>query len=161
MGLKMDDKAYGRLVLHSIPTKETGEMVVSYFSRIVKTVSSEKIAQKIKHTPFVFSKNISKKKGEKIAQNLRDLGARAEFVPNVAVARDPDQLSDPALLEISESPLLESIQKKSHPSRPQDSLGLSKRIFTAIVVICLVAVFSLLAWQLYHLLAEKLFSAHP
>ena len=158
MGLKINDKAHGRLVLHSIPTKEIEEMVVSYLSRIVKNVSSEKMAQKIKQTPFVLSKNISNKKGGKIAQNLRDLGARAEFVPNIAAARDPDQLSETTLLEISESPLPESIQKKSHPSRPQDSPSLSKRIFTAIVVICLAAVFSLLAWQLYHLLAEKFFN---
>ena len=142
----------GRLVLHSIPTKETEEMLVSYLGRIVKNVSSEKIAQKIKQTPFVFSKNISNKKGEKIAQNLRDLGARAEFVPHVAVARDPYQLSETDLLEISGSPLLESLQKKSHPSRQQDSSGLGKQIITAIVVICLVAVFSLLAWQLYVLI---------
>ena len=152
MSEKRNENPRGRLVLYSIPTKETEEMLVSYLGRIVKNVSSEKIAQKIKQTPFVFSKNISNKKGEKIAQNLRDLGARAEFVPHVAVARDPYQLSETDLLEISGSPLLESLQKKSHPSRQQDSSGLGKQIITAIVVICLVAVFSLLAWQLYVLI---------
>jgi hypothetical protein len=154
MSEKKNENPMGRLVLHSIPTKETEEMLVSYLGRIVKNVSSEKIAQKIKQTPFVFSKNISSKKGEKIAQNLRDLGARAEFVPHVAVARDPDQLSDTDLLEISGSPLPESIQKKSHPSRQQDSSGLGKQVITAIVVICLVAIFSLLAWQLYVLIGK-------
>jgi len=144
----------GRLVLHSIPTKETEEMLVSYLGRIVKNVSCEKVAQKIKQTPFVLSKNISNKKGEKIAQNLRNLGARAEFVPHLAWARDPDELSETDLLEISGSPLLESLQKKSHPSHQQDSSGLGKQVITAIVVICLAAVFSLLAWQLYFLIGE-------
>ena len=144
----------GRLVLHSIPTKETEEMLVSYLGRIVKNVSSEKVAQKIKQTPFVLSKNISNKKGEKIAQNLRDLGARAEFVPHIAWARDPDELPGADLLEISGSPLLESLQKKSHPFRQQDSPGLGKKVITAIVVICLAAVLSLLAWQLYFLIGK-------
>jgi len=102
----------GRLVLHSIPTKETEEMLVSYLGRIVKNVSSEKVAQKIKQTPFVLSKNISNKKG------------------------------------------LESLQKKSHPSRQQDSPGLGKKVITAIVVICLAAVLSLLGWQLYFLIGK-------
>jgi hypothetical protein len=154
MSEKRNENPRGRLVLLSIPTKETEEMLVSYLGRIVKNVSSEKMARKIKQTPFVLSKNISNKKGEKIAQNLRDLGARAEFVPHLAVARNPDQLSETDLLEISGSPLRESIQKKSHPSRQQDSPGLGKQIITAIVVICLVAVFSLLAWQLYVLIVK-------
>jgi len=154
MSEKKNENPMGRLVLHSIPTKETEEMLVSYLGRIVKNVSSEKVAQKIKQTPFVLSKNISNKKGEKIAQNLRNLGARAEFVPHLAWARDPDELSETDLLEISGSPLLESLQKKSHPSRQQDSSGLGKQVITAIVVICLAAVFSLLAWQLYFLIGE-------
>jgi hypothetical protein len=154
MSEKKNENPMGRLVLHSIPTKETEEMLVSYLGRIVKNVSSEKVAQKIKQTPFVLSKNISNKKGEKIAQNLRNLGARAEFVPHLAWARDPDELSETDLLEISGSPLLESLQKKSHPSHQQDSSGLGKQVITAIVVICLAAVFSLLAWQLYFLIGE-------
>jgi hypothetical protein len=154
MNEKKNENPMGRLVLHSIPTKETEEMLVSYLGRIVKNVSCEKVAQKIKQTPFVLSKNISNKKGEKIAQNLRNLGARAEFVPHLAWARDPDELSETDLLEISGSPLLESLQKKSHPSHQQDSSGLGKQVITAIVVICLAAVFSLLAWQLYFLIGE-------
>jgi hypothetical protein len=154
MSEKKNENPMGRLVLHSIPTKETEEMLVSYLGRIVKNVSSEKVAQKIKQTPFVLSKNISNKKGEKIAQNLRDLGARAEFVPHLSWTRDPDELSGSDLLEISGSPLLESLQKKSHPSRQQDSPGLGKKVITAIVVIFLAAVLSLLGWQLYFLIGK-------
>ena len=33
----VNESEFGKLVLHSIPTKETQEMVVSYLSRIIKT----------------------------------------------------------------------------------------------------------------------------
>ena len=83
----VNESEFGKLVLHSIPTKETQEMVVSYLSRIIKNVPAEKLAQRVKITPFVLSKNIAVKKGERIAQNLRDLGAKAEFVPHDPGAR--------------------------------------------------------------------------
>jgi hypothetical protein len=147
----------GRLVLHSIPTQETEDMVVSYLSRMVKNVPAEKLAQKIKIVPFVLSKNIAVKKGERIAQNLRDLGAKAEFVPHDSGTQVPGWISETALSPEFESILLMSEQHKSkQPSRPGSS-SFSKHLITAIVVIILVAVLSFLTWQLHDLLTAKFF----
>jgi hypothetical protein len=154
----VNESEFGKLVLHSLPTKETQEMVVSYLSRIIKNVPAEKLAHRVKITPFVLSKNIAVKKGERIAQNLRDLGAKAEFVPHDPGARGLEPLSEMAL-----APELESIQVMSEQNKSQQltrpgSSRFGKHLITAVVVVMLIAVFSLLTWQLYHLLAEKFFN---
>ena len=152
----VNESEFGKLVLHSLPTKETRAMVVSYLSRIVKNVPAEKLAERIKTTPFVLSKNMAVKNGERIAQNLRDLGAKAEFVPHDPVARNLEPLTEIAVTPAFESIQLMSDQNNSQqPTRP-GSLKSGKHLVTAIVVIMLIAVFSLLGWQLYHLLAERL-----
>ncbi len=157
-GGTVNENVYGRLVLQSIPTKEAEEMVVSYLSRIVKNIPAEKLAQKVKLTPFVLSKNIADKKGERIAQNLRDLGARAEFVPHDSVAPDPKPISETAMGHELESLLLLAEKNKSRQPERTESPSLAKRLITASVVILLVAVLSLLTWQVYHLVTEKFFN---
>jgi hypothetical protein len=152
MGESVKQSGYGRLVLYSIPSKETEEMVVSYLSRRVKNVPAEKLAQKLKTTPFVLSKNIAVKKGERIAQNLRDLGAKAEFVPHDSEGQDPDRISETALPTDFESLHLETFNARSDRLHKTAPTGCGKRVVTAMVVIALVAVVSLLAWQLYHLI---------
>ena len=153
-GLSINKSEYGRLIIHAIPTKETEDMVVSYLSRMVKNASAQKLAQKISITPFVLSKNIAVKKGEKIAQNLRDLGARAEFVPHDFEAQSPTRISETAL-----SPEIDSLdliyeKNKPRPAQLPKSEGSAKRLITTVVVIILVAVFSLLTWQLVDLLTD-------
>ena len=150
-----DGSEFGKLVLHSLPTKETEEMVVSYLSRIAKNVSAEKLARRVKITPYVLSNNMAAKKGEKIAQNLRDLGAKAEFVLHDSGARGLEPLS-----AISQAPEFESIQLTSEQNKPQklnrpESLTSGKPLVTAIVVVILIAVFSLLGWQVYHLVTAS------
>ena len=145
---------YGRLVIHSIPTHETEEMVVSYLSRMAKNVPPQKLAQKVRRTPFVLSKNIANKKGEKIAQNLRDLGARAEFVPHDPEDRGPTPISGTVLASEIESLHQVFERNKPGPTKPAESESTAKRLITGVVVIILVAVFSLLIWQLYDLLTD-------
>ena len=152
----VNQSEFGKLVLHSLPTKETRAMVVSYLSRIVKNVPAEKLAQRIKTTPFVLSKNMAVKNGERIAQNLRDLGAKAEFVPHDPATRDLEPLSEIAVTPKFESIQLMSDQEKSQQLTRPGTLISGKHLVTAIVVIMLIAVFSLLGWQLYHLVAERL-----
>ena len=152
----VNETVFGELVLHSIPTRETEEMVVSYLARIVKKVSAEKLTKSIKITPFVLSKNMAVKNGERIAQNLRDLGAKAEFVPHEPGGRGPEPLSETALTPEFESIQLMSEQNESQQLTRPGSLKSGKHLVTAIVVIMLIAVFSLLGWQLYHLVTEKL-----
>ena len=148
----VNESEFGKLVLHSLPTKETQAMVVSYLSRIVKNVPAEKLAQRIKITPFVLSNNIAVKKGEIIAQNLRDLGAKAEFLPHGSEAQGPYRISETALSPEFESLHLMSEKNKSkQPNRPVSS-STGKHLITAIVIIILGAVLSLLTWQLYDLL---------
>jgi len=153
-GLSINKSEYGRLIIHAIPTKETEDMVVSYLSRMVKNASAQKLAQKISITPFVLSKNIAVKQGEKIAQNLRDLGARAEFVPHDVEAQSPTQIS-----QTVPSPEFDSLdliyeKNKPRPTQPAESEGSAKRLITTVVVIILVAVFSLLTWQLVDFLTD-------
>ena len=151
-GVSINKSEYGRLIIHSIPTKETENMVVSYLSRMVKNVPSQKLAQKVRRTPFVLSKNIANKKGEKIAQNLRDLGARAEFVPHELEDRGATRISGTVLASEIESLHQVFEKNKPRPTKPPESESSAKRLVTGVVVIILVAVFSLLLWQLYDLL---------
>jgi hypothetical protein len=153
-GESINKSEYGRLVIQSIPTKETEDMVVSYLSRMVKNVSAPKLARKVMRTPFVLSKNIAAKKGEKIAQNLRDLGARAEFVPHDLEARASTRGSERALTPGIESLDMIYERNKPGPTQPPQSEGSAKRLITTVVVITLVAVFSLLAWQVFDLLTD-------
>ena len=146
-----DNQDYGRLIIHSLPTIETQEMVVSYLSRMVKNVSTQKLARKVTRTPFVLSKNIAAKKGEKIARNLRDLGAKADFVPHDLEARDSASDLDYAPAAEIESLDIVYEQKKPEPTRPPQSEGSNKRVITTLVVVLLVAVFFVLAWQVYEL----------
>jgi len=127
---------------------------VSYLSRMVKNVPPQKLAQKVRRTPFVLSKNIANKKGEKIAQNLRDLGARAEFVPHDFEAQGPTRISATVLAPEIES--LHQVFERNKPgqTRPPEAESSAKRLITGVVVIILIAVFSLLAWQLYDLLTD-------
>ena len=151
-GESINKSEYGRLVIQSIPTKETEDMVVSYLSRMVKNVSAPKLGRKVMRTPFVLSKNIAAKKGEKIAQNLRDLGARAEFVPHDLEAQGPARGFENELTPEIESLDLIYERNKPGPTQPPQSEGSAKRLITTVVVIIMVAVFSLLAWQVFDLL---------
>ena len=151
-GESTNKSEYGKLIIQSIPTKETEDMVVSYLSRMVKNVPAPKLARKLKRTPFVLSKNIAAKKGERIAQNLRDLGARAEFVPH-----DMQAQGSTLGAENEVPPEIESLdmifeKNKPSPTRPPQPEGSAKGLITTVVVILMVAVFSLLAWQVYDLL---------
>jgi hypothetical protein len=151
-GESINKSEYGRLIIQSIPTKETEDMVVSYLSRMVKNISAQQLVRKVMRTPFVLSKNIAAKKGERIAQNLRDLGARAEFVPHDIEARGSTQGSGNELVPEIESLDMIYEKNKPGPTQPPQSEGSAKRLITTVVVILMVAVFSLLAWQVFDLL---------
>ena len=143
---------YGRLIIHSLPTRETEEMVVSYLCRVVKNVTAQKLARKVMRTPCVLSKNIAAKKGERIAQNLRDLGARADFVPHDIDARNTARAAEiPSASDIEPLEMIYG-QNKSIQDRPPISGGSNKRLITVLVVVILVAVFGVLVWQVYDLL---------
>ena len=145
---------FGRLIIHSIPTKETEDMVVSYLSRMVKNVSAQQLSRKVMRTPCVLSKNIAAKKGERIAQNLRDLGARADFVPHDQEARDSARASEiPSASDIESLDMIYE-QNKPEPNQLPQSRDSNKHLITTLVVIILVAVFSVLAWQVYDLLTD-------
>lgn len=153
----VDRSQSGKLILISIPTKETEEMVVSYLARKVRNAPAEKLARKIRKTPSVLSKDIDAKKGQTIAHNLRDLGARAEFVPHDPGSPVSEGLSGEASLsEIETIQVISEQQNASQQIQPR-SLRAGKKVMTAMVVILLIAVFSLLIWQLYHLLTTKIF----
>jgi len=129
-------------------------MVVSYLTRVVKNVPAKKMAQKVRHTPVVLSKNIAVKKGETIAQNLRDLGARAELVPHQSGAQVPTRPGGlTSAPEISSLDLLYEKNKPRPPNQPESD-GTAKKLITAVVVIILVAVFTSLAWQVYDFLID-------
>lgn len=149
-----DSTEYGKLIIHSIPTKETEDMVVSYLSRMVKNVSAQQLSRKVMRTPCVLSKNIAAKKGERIAQNLRDLGARADFVPHDLEARDSARASEIPSVSDFESLDMIYAQQKPEPNRPPQSRGSSKHMITTLVVIILIAVFAVLVWQVYNLLTD-------
>jgi len=151
-GESTNKSEYGKLIIQSIPTKETEDMVVSYLSRMVKNVSAPKLARKLRRTPFVLSKNIAAKKGERIAQNLRDLGARAEFVSHDMQAQGSTLGSKNELPPEIESLDMIFEKNKPSPNRPPQPEGSAKGLITTVVVILMVAVFSLLAWQVYDLL---------
>ena len=151
-GESTNKSEYGKLIIQSIPTKETEDMVVSYLSRMVKNVSAPKLARKLRRTPFVLSKNIAAKKGERIAQNLRDLGARAEFVSHDMQAQGSTLGSKNELPPEIESLDMIFEKNKPSPTRPLQPEGSAKGLITTVVVILMVAVFSLLAWQVYDLL---------
>ena len=152
-----DKSQSGKLILISLPTKETEDMVVSYLARKVRNVPAEKLARKIRKTPSVLSKDIAAKKGQRIAHNLRDLGAKAEFVPHEPGPPVFERLSDEASLsEIDTIQVISKQQAASQQNQPR-SLRAGKKVMTAIVVMILIAVFSLLTWQLYHLLTAKIF----
>ena len=147
-----DNQDHGRLIIHSLPTIETQEMVVPYLSRMVKNVSTQKLARKVTRTRFALSKNIAAKKGERIARNLRDLGAKADFLPHDLEARDSaSELEYPPAAEIESLDIVYE-QNKPEPTRQPQSENSNKRVITALVVVLLVAVFFVLVWQVYELL---------
>ena len=152
----VDKSQSGKLILISIPTKETEEMVISYLARKVRNVPAEKLARKIRKTPSVLSNNIAASKGRKIAHNLRDLGARAEFVPHDPGPPVFEGLSDEASISEIETIQVMSGQQNTPGQNQTKPLRTGKKLMTVIVVIVLIAVFSLLTWQLYHLLTAKI-----
>ncbi len=152
----VDKSQFGRLILISIPSREAEEMVVSYLARKVRNVPAQKLARKIRKTPSVLSKDIAAATGQRIAQNLRDLGAKAEFVPH-----EPRPLVFEGPSDEASTDYVEAVQVMSgHYQAPQHEQSQTsragKKLLTAIVVVILFAVFSLLSWQLYHLLIAKI-----
>jgi len=153
----VDKSRFGKLILNFIPTKETEEMVVSYLARRVKNVPEKKLARMVRKTPFVLSRNIAAARGQRIAQNLRDLGAKAEFVSHDPELRGPQGLSYETSTPDIETIQLMSEQYKAPQNNQPKSSHAGKKLMTAIVVAILIAVFSLLIWQLYHLLTANIF----
>ena len=152
----VDKSQFGKLILISIPTKEAEEMVVSYLARKVTNVPAQKLARKIRKTPSVLSKDIVASKGERIAQNLRDLGAKAEFVPHEPRPRVFQVPSDEAPADDVEAvQVMSEHYQAPQQGRPQTS-RVGKKLMTAVVVVILMAVFLLLSWQLYLLLIAKI-----
>ena len=157
-GGAVDKSQLGKLILYAIPTRETEEMVVSYLARKVRNVPAEKLARKIRKTPFILSENIAAALGQKIAQNLRDLGAKAEFIPHEPRPPVFEGLSDEASMTDIESVQVTSAHYKAPQHKQPKSSFAGKKLMTAIVVLILIAVFSLLTWQVYHLLTAR---GHP
>ena len=152
----VDKSQFGQLILFSIPTKEAEEMVVSYLARKVTNVPAQKLARKIRKTPAVLGKDIVASKGQRIAQNLRDLGAKAEFVPHEPRPRVFQGPSDEASTDDVEAvQVMSEHYQAPEQGRPHTS-RLGKKLMTAVVVVILLAVFLLLSWQLYHLLITKI-----
>ena len=107
--------------------------------------------------PICFSRNIAAARGQRIAQNLRDLGAKAEFVSHDPEPRGPQGLSYETSTPDIETIQLMSEQYKAPQNNQPKSSRAGKKLMTAIVVAILIAVFSLLIWQLYHLLTANIF----
>ena len=156
-GGAVDKSQLGKLILYAIPTTETEEMVVSYLARKVRNVPAEKLARKIRKTPFILSENIAAAPGRRIAQNLRDLGAKAEFVPHEPRPPVFKGLSDETSMTDFDSVQVTSEHYKASPHKPPKTSLAGKKLMTAIVVLILIAVFSLLTWQVYHLLTVRVF----
>jgi hypothetical protein len=153
----VDKSRFGKLILNFIPTKEIEEMVVSYLARRVKNVPEKILARMVRKTPFVLSRNIAAARGQRIAQNLRDLGAKAEFVSHDPEPRGPQGLSYETSTPDIETIQLMSEQYKAPQNNQPKSSRAGKKLMTAIVVAILIAVFSLLIWQLHHLLTANIF----
>ena len=165
----MDETRSGKLILRSIPSKEAEEMVIAFLLRFAKNITAEQMAEKVKHTPYVLSSNIAEKKGRKIAKNLKEMGAIAEFEPHTPEP-EFDQYTPEAEVE-PPAPVVEAFQtpattdfvplEQSSPrlakpkpnltqERPQTSP--SKRLVTALVCALLIVGLVMLAWQLFRIL---------
>jgi hypothetical protein len=165
----MDETRSGKLILRSIPTEEAEEMVVAFLLRFVKNITVEQMAEKVKHTPYVLSSNIAEEKGRKIAINLKEMGAIAEFEPH---KHEPefDQYTPEAEVE-SPAPVVEAFRTPVTTDFIQSELGSprlakpkpdlaqerpptnsSKRLATALVSALLIVGLAMLAWQLFRIL---------
>ncbi len=153
----LEKSQWGKLILHAIPSKEAEEMVVSYLARKAKNVTAETLARRIRKTPYVLSQNIAAAKGQRIAHNLRDLGARAEFVPHEPLSQVFEGLAEEAATPDIDSVKVTSGHYRAPRQNPPPTSRAGKKLITVIVVVVLIAVFSLLTWQLYHLLSAKIF----
>lgn len=165
----MDETRSGKLILRSIPSKEAEEMVVAFLLRFAKNTTAEQMAKKVKHTPYVLSSNIAEEKGRKIAKNLKEMGAIAEFEPHTPEP-EFDQYTPEAEFE-PPAPVVEAIRtpdttdlvqsELSSPQRAKPKPDLtqerpptspSKRLVTALVSALLIVGLAVLAWQLFRIL---------
>lgn len=165
----MDETRSGKLILRSIPSKEAEEMVVAFLLRFAKNITVEQMAEKVKHTPYVLSSNIAEEKGRKIAKNLKEMGAIAEFEPHTPEP-EFDQYTPEAEVEPS-APVVEAFRTPATSDFIQSELGSpqlakpkpdltqerpptspSKRLVTALVSVLLIVGLAMLAWQLFRIL---------
>jgi len=165
----MDTNRKGKLILRSIPSKEAEEMVVAFLLRFAKNTTAEQMAEKVTHTPYVLSSNIAEEKGRKIAKNLKEMGAIAEFEPHAPEpAFEPytpdDEFESPApvleAIRTSEgTDLVPSELSSRQRAKPKPDLtqersptSPSKRLVTALVSALLIVGLAMLAWQLFRIL---------
>ena len=151
----MSNGQNGILILEDVPIGEVEQKVILFLTKFAKRARPERIAEKIKQTPYVLSKNIPAEKALKIIEALQKLGASAVFVPHTP----SDTVAKPAMAsELSDAyklsaPALNREKASPDQARPQNS---RKRLMTVLVLILLLLLFSYIAWQLYPLLADKL-----
>ena len=165
----MDETRSGKLILRSIPSKEAEEMVVAFLLRFAKNITVEQMAEKVKHTPYVLSSNIAEEKGRKIAKNLKEMGAIAEFEPHTPEP-EFDQYTPEAEVEPS-APVVEAFRTPATSDFIQSELGspqlakpkpdltqerpptsTSTRILPASFSVLLIVGLAMLAWQLFRIL---------
>jgi hypothetical protein len=153
----MDQTRSGKLILRSIPSKEAEEMVVAFLLRFAKNITVEQMAEKVKHRPYVLSSNIAEEKGRKIAKNLKEMGAIAEFEPHTPEP-EFDQYTPEAEVE-PPAPAVEAFRTPATTAKPKPDLtqerpptSPSKRLVTALVSALLIVGLAMLAWQLFRIL---------
>jgi len=151
----MNNGQKGILLLEAVPTGDTEKKVVVFLSKFAKNTTPERIAAKVKQTPYVLSKNISAEMALKIVKALLQLGASAVFVPHVST-----DITTKSKLSFETSdrydpvpPPLPRARRLAIPKKPQNG---KKRLISILVLILLLMSLSFLAWQLYPFLVNKL-----
>jgi hypothetical protein len=149
----MDKNRSGLLILRAIPSKEAEDLVVAFLLRYAKNVSPDQLAEKIKKTPLILSRNISEEKGIKLAKNLKEMGAMAEFELHPLADQGSYQTPETFFLRPFESKPRPLTKKKPRHGQKRLSPSRSRGVIIALVSIFLIATLSMLAWQLYRIIA--------
>jgi tetratricopeptide (TPR) repeat protein len=145
----MNSDRKGKLILKSVPGGEVERKVIAYLTPLMKNISPELLAAKIKKAPLILSRNITAEQGLKIAASLKKIGANAAFVPHTqeeALPKRTPMAKPTGQGMVAKSP---SPSKSPAPTIKPSQPRRMKWVRVAFASLFLIFSLSLLAWRLY------------
>lgn len=150
----MSNGQRGKLILQEVPTGEVEKKVVILLSQFAKNANTEKLATKVRNTPYTLSHDIPAEKALIVLEALQKLGATAAFVAHAPLQPPAEQITvvEPEPRRAFDLPPLTEEEPLSVQPQPKKNGG--RRLVITLITILFLISLGYLAYQLWPIVGD-------